>query len=218
MERSDDIALRDAIESRWVEYALLARGYREEPSLELLRTLAAAGAESGVDEPFLRALAAVDDLRLESMQADLATEYAALFVNASTRAIHPFESVYTSPDRLVMQQARDDVLREYREAGLERARGFSEPEDHIALECEFMSYLCRKAFEAMGKGDKAETRALLHRQHAFVCRHLAAWVPQLCAELTAATGSAFYLWLAKRTADLVQSEPHVIPQLITACE
>jgi TorA maturation chaperone TorD len=214
----------ELIETRYANYALLARLYREEPSLDLLRFLAsaeqseAAAGSAETPDPFLSSLAVLAGPDLERLQAELAAEYAALFLNASARAVHAFESVYTSPERLVMQRARDEVLREYREAGVERARDFREPEDHLALECEFMAHLCRKSLQALQGGDRASAVALLKTQLGFLRHHLVTWVPRFCDDLRRATDSAFYQWAAGLTADLVRSEQDAIPQLIAMCE
>ena len=50
-------------------------------------------------------------------------------------AAYPFESVYTSEKRLMMQEARDDVLAAYRAAGFVIDPNWKEPEDHIAVAC-----------------------------------------------------------------------------------
>ena len=51
-----------------------------------------------------------------------------------------------------MQKARDDVLREYIQQGLDRSENHKEPEDHLAIELEFMSFLCEKTVKALAGG------------------------------------------------------------------
>ena len=178
---------------------------------------AASGVEGALDEgaalfrAFLRKAAAAD---LQEMETALAAEYAALFLNAGKRSVHPFESVYTSAGRLVMQKARDEVLAAYRQAGLAQSEEFKEPEDHIALELEFMADLCRKLSRALAEGDRLACLAFLARQREFLDTHLLIWVPAFCNDLGKASSSDFYRGIATLTAEFIQSEREAIPALI----
>ena len=67
---------------------------------------------------------------------DLAVDYVRAFIGHGVdaySAAYPFESVYTSPKRLMMQEARDEVLAVYRSEGLDKLPSWKESEDHIAL-------------------------------------------------------------------------------------
>lgn len=80
----------------------------------------------------------------EGSLTELAVDYFNVFYGVgvdSYSAAHPFESVYTSPKRLLMQEARDQVLEVYREAGLAKQESWREGEDHIALELEYLQVL-----------------------------------------------------------------------------
>jgi TorA maturation chaperone TorD len=54
--------------------------------------------------------------------------------NNAYSAAYPYESVYTSEKRLMMQDARDEVLAIYRSCHLDKAASWKENEDHIAVE------------------------------------------------------------------------------------
>ncbi len=130
----------EILQSRASTYSFLSRVYREEltPALlaELVQQMAGEATDEAESEGYrtLREYAAKFNLQdLESEATDLAAEYAALFLNMSEHPVFPFESVYTSPERLLMQEARDQVVAEYREEGLDRTAEFREPEDHLAL-------------------------------------------------------------------------------------
>ena len=213
-EKPKKILLQELLEARSAAYAFLAMGYRREPTSELFAVLTFSRSPGDGGDSFLASLGALSDAERERLRGELAAEYPALFLNASERAVHPFESVYTSASGRVMQQAREEVLREYREAGMDRAADFHEPEDHLAVECEFMAALCRKALEAFKAGDRAGGLELLRRQEAFLGRHLMVWVPRFCQDLRQATSSAFYLWLATMTAEMLESERDAVPHLI----
>ncbi|MBM3150148.1 MAG: molecular chaperone TorD family protein, partial [Chloroflexi bacterium] len=144
----------------------------------------------------------------------LAAEYASLFLGAGRHLVFPYESVYTSAERLMMQEARDAVLLEYRREGLDRSKEFKEPEDHIAIELEFMFYLCQKTIESMGKGDKEASLTFLKKQKDFLQRHLMVWVPDFCEDLEQATESDFYKGIAKVTKDYLSLEQETIGELM----
>jgi TorA maturation chaperone TorD len=151
----------DVLRSRRSSYAFLSRMYGEEVSFALLSELAnsknliaeedATSEGHGILKEFARRLNESD---LKTVETDLAAEYASLFLGAGSRPVFPYESVYTSEERLVMQKARDEVLSVYKQEGLDRSKEYNEPEDHIAIELEFMAYLCQKTIEAIEKGDK----------------------------------------------------------------
>jgi TorA maturation chaperone TorD len=118
----------------------------------------------------------------------------------------------------MMQKAYDDVLQEYRRAGVERSGDFKEPEDHIALEMEFMAHLCRKTLESLETGNKTASLEYLEKQNDFLHKHLLAWVPRFCEDLGRAAASGFYKGIAKLTAEMVSAEKETVPELINALQ
>ncbi len=95
---------------------------------------------------------------------ELAIDYVSTFIGHGVNgysAAHPYESVYTSERRLLMQEARAEVLATLRENELKRG-SWNEAEDHIALELEFMQRMALRAAEALS--DNAEDEAI-----AFTC-------------------------------------------------
>lgn len=214
-----DSELQEILASRSASYTFLARVYRQEPTAELLQSLVTA-ANADPDpvsqgdhdlNAYLRGLQGQD---LSALADELATEYAGLFLNAGKHPVYPFESVYTSSERLLMQQAYTQVTHEYRQAGLERARDFNEPEDHIALELEFMAHLGRQSLAALQAGNPAACLDYLEKQNNFVHQHLLAWVPQFTQDVIHAAGSEFFKSVAQVTNELVNAERETLPELI----
>ena len=105
------------IEQRAATYGLLSRLFRVEIDQELLDQLhgmrfPAATGNSDVDEGYLR-LAKYLSNTWENSLTDLAVDYTRVFIGHGVDAFsaaYPFESVYTSEKRLLMQDARDEVL------------------------------------------------------------------------------------------------------------
>ena len=207
------------LQNRWLSYMFLSAVYGAEPDVGLLAQLCGRlngerfmhGAE-GYDQ-FERLLRRIMDKPVEEMATSLAVEYAGLFLNAGLTPVFPFESAYTSPGQLLMQTARDKVLTEYRKERLVLSPQFKEFEDHIAVEMEFMSYLCRKAAEAVEAEDYGKVQRYLQKQKQFVGEHLLNWVPQFCMDVERAARTDFYRSVAGITAGYLSSEMQTIDKL-----
>lgn len=150
----------------------------------------------------------------DMVEKELQIDYAALFLSMGEKHVPPYESVYTSKERLVMQEARDQVLAEYREEGLERNQCFREPEDHIAIELEFMARLCRKTAACLRAGDTATARRYLEKQRGFLKQHLLVWAPDFCKDVQQTAKTDFYKGIAEITAEHLSLEDETIAELL----
>jgi putative dimethyl sulfoxide reductase chaperone len=214
----EEMELYELLGNRSSTYAFLSRAYKEEPSLDFLNALVRvfSTAKGGIGEDptltaFVQKIAGTD---LASVVSALATEYAALFLNVGKIPVYPFESVYTSAERLLMQQARDDVLKEYRKAGLAQTQDFREPEDHIALELDFMSNLGSRTLASLQAQETMAAIESLRWQKDFFEKHLMVWVPKFCQDVGRAAQSDFYRGVALLTNEFLESERETIPALI----
>lgn len=190
-------------------YRLLARIYILEVNRPLLEALQAMVFPNFADNPdlnegyaLLRAYlagATEDDLE------DLAADYAGIFLAAGVAqglAAFPYESVYVSKTRMVGQEPRVRVAALYAARGLALACDLPKtPEDHVALELEYMACLCRELTEA---GDNTE--ALLAEQKMFLEKHLLNWVPLFCKDVGKYAQTDFYRAIGKITAGVLQLE------------
>jgi TorA maturation chaperone TorD len=209
------------IANRCSMYGFLARIYRVEIDQEFLDRMAAMHLSAEVDAPEISQgyamLKGFLQGRRESAVTDLAVDYARIFLGAGLAGrtgAYPYESVYTSPHRLVMQEARDEVLQLYRAEGLDRAQEFNEPEDHLALELEFMAYLCRRTAEALKDGDEDGALAYLQKQHEFLAKHLLGWVPAFCEDVRRLAREDLYKAVAKITVGYLNMERDLIGELM----
>ena len=143
---------------------------------------------------------------------DLAVDYARVFLGAGVyegTVANPYESVYTSPERLIMQDARDEVLAAYLSKGLAVETDYNIPEDHISLEFEFMAHMCAEAKGALEDKNWAgfgESLAFLHN-------HLLNWVPDFCKDIETCSSTDFYQGLAKLTMGYLQIEKELLDEL-----
>jgi len=223
MENNSTAELRSLILNRSSTYRFLARIYRVEVDKELLEQMSEIDPpiNTDVDLPEItegyRMLKGFLKHLTKSTITDLAVEYATIFLGVSQGrkgGAYPYESVYTSPDRLVVQEARDQVLKAYREEGLDRGEDFDEPEDHIALELEFMSYLCQKTAEALESDNGDSTLGYLEKQKYFLEKHLIPWVPAFCDDVQRLAQGDFYKAVAKITIGYLDMEQNLIGKLI----
>jgi putative dimethyl sulfoxide reductase chaperone len=154
------------------------------------------------DEPLVEAedlRKALDAVDLDSEQEleDLLWEYTRLFIGPNHLPCPPFESVYTSPQRLVMQDAYDQVRKIYRGIGVEIGSADVMP-DHIGAELNFLAVV----FLSMeSEPDKYSYYATLAEK--FLTGHLRNWVPRFTADMAEASATVFYKTLAQITQKAV---------------
>ena len=219
VESLDKIA--EVMDGRAKTYGLLARLYRVEVDQPLLDEL------RGMRFPTNTGNARVDegyDLMYrylknvwEDALLDLARDYVRVFrghgVNGHAAA-YPYESVHTSEKRLLMQEARAEVLAIYRANNLKKEEHWRECEDHIAVELEFMQIMAQRTAKALREGREDEAAADLRTQRDFVANHLANWVPMLTADMLRFSETELYRGLAELTAGFVETEGQLLDELL----
>jgi TorA maturation chaperone TorD len=218
-----------ASENRQAVYSFLARMYTVELTKETLNEIAEKkrlwvklaedpevhGTEMAEGYKTLAEFAStLKESDLENVVLELAAEYAGLFLGLRQMPPHPSESVYSSADHLIMQKARDDVLKIYRGMGLDKVREYTEPEDHIAIELQFMAYLCGKTVEELRAAKFTEAKMCLEVQRDFLSEHLAKWVPMLVADILMGARREFYKAIAKITKGYVEIDRQVVSEMI----
>jgi TorA maturation chaperone TorD len=134
---------------------------------------------------------------------DLAAEYARLFLGVSERPVHLVESVYLSKDHLLYQEPYHEIVQAYKSLGYEKDKDFKEPEDHVAVEFEFMANLCKWTSKSLDKGDVEKGVAFINLQREFLRDHIDRWVPLLCEQLEKEATSPFYKALAHLTKGFI---------------
>lgn len=217
--------LASMMEGRAAMYGLLARLYRREVDDALLEELRAARlpVRTGNREAS-RGYRLIRDYLAgswENAKTELAVDYVRSFIghgNTGYSCAYPFESVYTSGRRLLMQDARDEVVAIYRAAGKDKAPDWKEPEDHIALELEFEGFLCSEAAKALREGDDDRAFALAVQQRNFLDDHLLNWTPMMLADLDRFAQTGFYQGLGHLTTGFLQSERDVLAELLAGEE
>ena len=128
-----------------------------------------------------------------NVRQDLAVEYARVFLAAGVNdglSASPYESVFTSPEGLLMQDARDQVVKIYRSQGMEVPKELNDPEDHLAFEIQFLANMCEKTRNAMEAGEDVD--GLLGVQIDFLDQHIFNWIDKLMKQVNVYAMSDFY--------------------------
>lgn len=149
---------------------------------------------------------------------DLARDYARVFIghgNNAYAAAYPFESVYTSEKRLLMQEARDEIVQIYRQAGMEIGADWHDPEDHVALELSYMQLMAHRTKEALQAREDEHALALLDEQRQFLRRHLTSWVPMLVSDMKRLAHTDLYQGLALLTRGLLAEDRRFLDSVVT---
>ncbi len=141
----------------------------------------------------------------------LEREYNRLFVGPGHVPCPPYESVYVGDGRggekgLVLGPPSKDVMAAYREAGLGLAEGFTDLPDHVAVELEFMKYLCGKESGAPEKSG-ATWRG---REAAFIREHLETWTSSFADAVKKSTANQFYGAAAELLKEFVAGEADTV--------
>ena len=225
MSHDQEIGLVDVLRGRRATYQFLSRLFRTEVDQELYDTLVSMRFPANTGNPLVdegyRMICGYLSQASGDVLAELAVDYVRAFIgsgNDGFSAAYPYESVYTSPKRLMMQDARDEVLVLYRAAGLAKQESWKEGEDHIALELEFEQILCERAIAALEEGDEDACRALLLSQRNFLEDHLLAWYPMMAADLQKFPRTDFYKGLGKLTDGFLRNDREFLDAVLSEDE
>jgi TorA maturation chaperone TorD len=109
---------------------------------------------------------------------DLTRNYNLLFVGPGELAAAPWESVYTSPRRLLFQRSTLEVRKAYNSEGFVFSSYPKEPDDHLAAELSFIYQLSLRFNAAAKARDVQECQRLTTVQHAFETQHLLNWITE----------------------------------------
>jgi len=154
----------------------------------------------------------------ETIRRELAADFAALFLGLSAHPIAPYESVYTSEGKLLMQEARDAVVEVYQREGLrlsELEGANLLPEDHISFELEYMATLCQDTAIHFKSNDEAEEIRSLKKQLAFLEDHILRWVPRLCNDVSLRARTSFYRGVSAMTIAYFEEEKEYLKEVLS---
>jgi len=210
-------ALVQVIQKRQTIYAFLKGVYEKElpkeflaempekmrPLLAITEILSDAESKKAVKE-LVQFTDTIPSQDLDALETRLAADFARLFLSINKVPPHPSESIYR--EGTMMQYSRDEVLKTYWSFGVDKKKEFTEPEDHIAVELNFLMYLCEKAIEALNNGDAKEARRYIQGQKDFLEKHLVKWVPKLVKDILDTGKTPFYKAMAVLTKEYLEMD------------
>jgi TorA maturation chaperone TorD len=171
-------AIPDEDRSRAGLYGLLAHLLAAPPDAAVLARLAGIRSDgSAIGEAF----GALASAAARHTAAAVTEEYEALFIGVTGGELKPYASYYRTG--FLNEKPLADLRRDLAAAGIARADGIVEPEDHIAFLCEVMHGLILSLYAAP---------AQLAQQRAFFDKHIDPWAPRFFGDLDASGGAAFY--------------------------
>jgi putative dimethyl sulfoxide reductase chaperone len=140
----------------------------------------------------------------------LQEEYNRLFVGPNALPAPLWESVYLGSEHLLFEEVTLEVRKCYRRYGLNFIRESKEPDDHIVIELEFLSYLIQKSIDCE---DVETKKRLLDDQYAFLNNHLLKWCSFFCELLSKSTQFELYKGAALLLEEYLNLENELIPAL-----
>ena len=216
-------ALAEALRQQSAAYGFVARLLRTEVDDEALGRLRAMRfpAASGNDhlDAGYRGLCAYLNAGGERQHGDLAVDFLHTFIGVTQdreQVAFPYESVYTSPEHLLMQDARDEVLAAYRAAKVVLVDEACEPEDHLASS--WSSCSCwESAPPRRWKRGRWIVREPFEARRAFLEEHLLNWVPDFADDVQRVARTGFYRALADIVLGVLETDQAFLEDVLDAC-
>jgi TorA maturation chaperone TorD len=225
MERqgTEQEILEEWLKGREIIYRLLARLYREGPGQDIIKPLLtedtlAQLAQGEANEESRKGCRMMDEElkaqeNLEAYEAKLRQDYTRLFIGPGEIKAPPWESVYRSRERLLFGEETLAVRKFYQSFGVSIKNLYREPDDHLSLELEFMSWLCGKALEELPGG---EWKRYLEGQEKFLREHLLEWVPAFTKDMENNAETAFFRGLASFTRGFLLQDLEEVQAVLNA--
>jgi putative dimethyl sulfoxide reductase chaperone len=179
-------------------FGLLASMYLCKPTADAIgnwRNLMSGGVPEALGD-LSEALERINLNSVEEMQ-DLLWDFTRMFIGPYRLPCPPWESVYTSPKRLLLQESSDAVRAVYDRLGIEVAPNVLP--DHVGAELNFMGILLERI--ETGSSEEAAYRQF---SKDFVEEHLKNWIPRFASDLEKAAETSLYKALARSTITAVE--------------
>ncbi len=224
-EVHDSIAI--LLANRSFLYRLLQRIYGDEPNKELMEIVVNDHTEEALklldnDSQFSRYYDLLTQVRQDMLNDaagtidKLKSEYTHLMVGPATLPAPPWESVYTSKERLIFQESTLKVRQAYLKYGFLPAKYPHEADDHIALELDFMAHLAGLTAESFEDRKFEEAIKLLEDQKSFLIQHLLVWIGQFAADMQKSESQYFYPLMALLTEEVLKMDVDVVDEIIAS--
>lgn len=187
---------------------LLAQIFSVEPDQRLLCELAAIEMPTENCPEGLRLMVEVSRSQgqPEALQEELAVEFSRLFIGPIKPLSIPYASWYLSETKQLMTDETIGVRRQYLEAGMAVRELYSVPDDHIAIELEFLSYLTSEMIAANAVESSKRIDELKKMRDNFVAEHMQKWIPDFVDSIDRPDAHPFYKGAALLLEEVIMNQ------------
>lgn len=186
------------------------------PGRQLFVALQKTIREHDIGNVHVHALAGELDLALHdaSYAEEISQDYTRLFIGPHIPA-PIWESVWRDEENLLFGKDTLIVRDFYQKIGLAFEKNATEPDDHMALELEFMWVLNAGLLGAMQNSDYAMIQESCHLQQQFLAEHVLQWIPQTSEILEQAAQTTFYRLFARMLISFLPMDYQFLQEFLT---
>ena len=152
------------------------------------------------EEKIKQGIQLLSQLKEEDLK-ELEYDFNRLFVGPNKLEASPYESSYLNTDNALMQRETMSVREFYKLVGLEVARKNADPDDHLALELEFVCYLLESSFDN-------EDFIVLYQQ--FLRKHLFKWITSHTELVRKKTSNKIILGISSILEGIILEEKRIL--------
>lgn len=153
----------------------------------------------------LEPLKGLDSARYEETIERLQYEFSRLFIGPGSPPVPLFESRYRSPDSLLMQETTIAIRYNYLSSGLVSGGPSHIPEDHLAVELEYVYYLAGETLKDFQKNDTQTMKDNLQEQRDFLQGRLD-WIAEIVARVVANSEDSIITGIVTFTRGIIQED------------
>lgn len=142
--------------------------------------------------------------RLNEWAEQLSLEFARLFIGPVDPPAIPYASFYLSESHSLMTEETIAVRKQYLEAGVALKNLYQMPDDHIAIELDFLYYLTERAVELFENGKNAQAEKLLNLRGDFLKDHFVLWAPAFVHRILESTEEDYFRGAASFLLEMIK--------------
>jgi len=202
--------MTDELKGELLVLNLLRQVFLKEPGLEFLEGIGRVELPAEKEGEVGGLATMVNSVRENSSRLDpwveaLALEFARLFIGPVDPPAVPYASFYLSESHSLMTEETLEVRRRYLQAGLAVKDLHRIPDDHVAMEAEFLYDLTRRAIQSLEEGKGEEASALLALREDFLKQHMIRWVPLFSERVIQSSREDFFKGAAALLQEFIEA-------------
>lgn len=218
-----EIELKDILLTRQWLYDFLGKSFYTSPDIHKLKNTS----EIGFFQKLLNIEENCEDICLlsdfisnitnisEEEIDNLNFEYNRLFIGPGHLPAPPWESVYRSREKIILDEHTLAVRKFYKKWQIVTQNKNKDPDDHIGFELEFISILIGKSIKALEDSNMEYLYSTLQGQRDFLISHLLIWVDEFSKKLAGGTEHPFYKGLALFTPKYLKMDKELLDDIVS---